>query len=449
MNINQVISILSRSGFKVKEEKSMLNACFFNFFCIIYFMILVNRDMKRRDLIKALMGGMVLATPLTILASTIQNKVRVWNHDNKLRLVFDLDKHYEYQTFLLENPFRVIIDIQSANLVNQFNQMSISGTPIKSVRSAIHGLGTRMVLEMKKPVVINSFTLAGEQGGARIVFDMIPSTSGGTPYTNKNVIEKDVNQFQNSPKRDIVVVIDAGHGGKDPGAVGKTGEMEKVVVLAIAKLLKAKFDRSQGFKAHLVRDDDFFVPLRKRVEIARKHKADIFVSIHADAAPRISANGASVYALSERGATSTTARYLAKSQNSVDLLGAKSLLDLSDKDPMLAGVILDMSMNSTISSSLTLGGSVLSSLSKTTKLHIPRTEQAAFAVLKSPDIPSILIETGFISNLKDSEKLRNPMYQKKLSESIFAGIDNYFNRYPPQGTYLEWTKSNSKNMIVG
>lgn len=405
--------------------------------------------MKRRDLVKALMGGMILSTPLTILASTIQNKVRIWNHQDKLRLVLELDKKYEYQTFILEMPFRVIIDIQSVNLINQFNDMPLTGTPVKAVRSAAHGNGTRVVLEMKKPVVMNSFGLPGESGGSRLVFDMTPSTLGGTPFNNKNVVEKDVNDFKNSPKRDIVVVIDAGHGGKDPGAVGKTGEMEKVVVLAIAKLLKNKFDRSQGFKAHLVRDDDFFVPLRKRVEIARKHKADIFVSIHADAAPRTSANGASVYALSERGATSTTAKFLANSQNSVDLLGARSLLDLSDKDPMLANVILDMSMNSTISSSLTLGGSVLSSLQKTTRLHIPRTEQAAFAVLKSPDIPSILIETGFISNLKDSEKLRNPMHQKKLSESIFAGINNYFYRYPPQGTYLEWTKANSKNTVVG
>jgi N-acetylmuramoyl-L-alanine amidase len=217
--------------------------------------------------------------------------------------------------------------------------------------------------------------------------------------------------------------------------------MEKAIVLSIAKLLKGRLDRAKGFKAHLVRDNDFFVPLRKRVEIARKHKADLFISIHADAAPRLSANGASVYVLSERGATSTTAKFLAQSQNSVDLLGAKSLLNLSDKDPMLAGVILDMSMNSTISSSLTLGKSVLESLSKTTRLHIPRTEQAAFAVLKSPDIPSILIETGFISNIRDCEKLRNPMYQKKLSDSIFSGVNDYFNKYPLDGTYLASMKN--------
>jgi len=391
--------------------------------------------------VKALLGGAILFTPLTILASTIQNKFRIWNHDNKLRLVLELDKKYEYQTYLLENPFRVIIDIKSADLVSQFNEMPLSGTPVKAVRSARYGSGTRVVLELKDPVLIDSFTLPGENKGIRLVFDMKPIVSSGDPYDNKNTIEKDFEKPKNKNNRDIVVVIDAGHGGKDPGAVGKNGEMEKAIVLSIAKLLKGRLDRAKGFKAHLVRDNDFFVPLRKRVEIARKHKADLFISIHADAAPRLSANGASVYVLSERGATSTTAKFLAQSQNSVDLLGAKSLLNLSDKDPMLAGVILDMSMNSTISSSLTLGKSVLESLSKTTRLHIPRTEQAAFAVLKSPDIPSILIETGFISNIRDCEKLRNPMYQKKLSDSIFSGVNDYFNKYPLDGTYLASMKN--------
>ncbi len=408
---------------------------------ITYNVILKGFRMKRRSLVKALLGGAILFTPLTILASTIQNKVRIWNHDNKLRLVLELDKKYEYQTYLLENPFRVIIDIKSADLVSQFNEMPLSGTPVKAVRSARYGSGTRVVLELKDPVLIDSFTLPGENKGIRLVFDMKPIVSSGDPYDNKNTIEKDFEKPKNKNNRDIVVVIDAGHGGKDPGAVGKNGEMEKAIVLSIAKLLKGRLDRAKGFKAHLVRDNDFFVPLRKRVEIARKHKADLFISIHADAAPRLSANGASVYVLSERGATSTTAKFLAQSQNSVDLLGAKSLLNLSDKDPMLAGVILDMSMNSTISSSLTLGKSVLESLSKTTRLHIPRTEQAAFAVLKSPDIPSILIETGFISNIRDCEKLRNPMYQKKLSDSIFSGVNDYFNKYPLDGTYLASMKN--------
>lgn len=405
-------------------------------------------EMKRRDLVKAVMGGMILTTPLTILASTLQNKVRIWNHDDKLRLVLELDKKYNYQTFLLDSPFRVIIDIDSVNMVNAFNNLSTSGTPVKAIRSALNGSGTRVVLEMKHPVVMNAFALPDTKGASRLVFDMTPTQYAGTPYTNKNVVEKDNLKIKNSPKRDIVVVIDAGHGGKDPGAVGKSGEMEKVVVLAIAKMLKGKFDRAQGFKAHLVRDSDFFVPLRKRVEIARSHNADMFISIHADAAPRISASGASVYALSERGATSTTAKFLAKSQNSVDLLGAKSLLNLSDKDPMLANVILDMSMNSTISSSLTLGGSVLSSLQRTTNLHIPRTEQAAFAVLKSPDIPSILVETGFISNPRDCQKLMNPLHQRKLADCIFDGINNYFYKFPPNGSYLEWTKANAKNGVI-
>lgn len=400
--------------------------------------------MQRRKFIQMMLGSIAIASPISLLAKNL-NIARMSNTSEKFRLVLDLEKKVKFQTFLLDSPFRIIIDIDSLDLVNTFNNLYLESSPIKNIRTAIKGNGTRIVLEMKNPVDINSFELPiSSSSNFRIVFDMTPSKIKSTTLL-ANSGEKSIdNKVSLKPhlKRDIIVVIDAGHGGKDPGAVGKGGAMEKDVVLTIATMLKNRINRQQGFKAHLVRDKDYFVPLRKRVDIARKHNADVFVSIHADAAPRISANGASVYALSERGATSTTARFLAKSENSVDLLGAKSLLNLSDKDPMLAGVILDMSMNSTISSSLSLGSTVLGNLQSVTKLHNKRTEQAAFAVLKSPDIPSILIETGFISNPSDSKKLTNILHQRKLSESIFSGLHEHFYKYPPADTYVEWSKNN-------
>lgn len=226
--------------------------------------------------------------------------------------------------------------------------------------------------------------------------------------------------------RDVVVVIDAGHGGKDPGALGPKGEQEKMVALAIARQLAQKLNRQAGFKAHLVRNEDVFIPLRKRVEVARKRNADLFISVHADAAPRKTACGASVFALSQNGATSTTARWLADRENRADLIGARDLLSLKDKDPMLAGVILDMSLTSTIATSLSLGKTILDSVGQVAGTHQKRVEQAGFAVLKSPDIPSILVETGFISNSGDCRQLCDPRHQTRVAQAIFAGVVQHF-----------------------
>jgi N-acetylmuramoyl-L-alanine amidase len=248
------------------------------------------------------------------------------------------------------------------------------------------------------------------------------------------------------PRRDIIVVVDPGHGGKDPGAVGAKGEREKDVVLSIAQLLAKRLKKEKGFDVKLVRNDDFFVPLRKRVEIARQHKADMFISVHADAAPRLTASGASVYCLSEGGATSATARFMAQRENGADLLGA-SLLNLKDKDPMLAGVILDMSMNATIAASLQLGGAVLGSLAGITTLHQKRVEQAGFAVLKSPDVPSILVETGFISNARDSQRLVTARHQQAVANGLFDGLQRYFEKNPPVDSYLAWQKAQQNTPV--
>ncbi len=215
-------------------------------------------------------------------------------------------------------------------------------------------------------------------------------------------------------------------------------------MLSIAQLLARRLKREKGFDVRLVRNDDFFVPLRKRVEFAHKSNADMFISVHADAAPRLTASGASVFALSEGGATSATARFMAQRENGADLLGASSLLNLKDKDPMLAGVILDMSMNATIAASLQLGHTVLGSLEGITTLHQKRVEQAGFAVLKSPDVPSILVETGFISNSRDSQRLVTARHQQAVADGLFEGLQRYFQRNPPVDSHMAWVQAQKR-----
>ncbi|WP_122218050.1 N-acetylmuramoyl-L-alanine amidase, partial [Pseudomonas savastanoi] len=232
--------------------------------------------------------------------------------------------------------------------------------------------------------------------------------------------------------------------GEDPGASGGAGQKEKNVVLSIAKELQRQVNAEKGYRAELTRTGDYFIPLRKRTEIARAKGADLFVSIHADAAPSTAAFGASVFALSDRGATSETARWLADSENRSDLIGGAGAVSLDDKDRMLAGVLLDLSMTASLSSSLNVGQKVLSNIGRVTSLHKSRVEQAGFMVLKSPDIPSILVETGFISNANEANKLSSASHQQALARSINSGVKQFFQQNPPQGTYIAWLRDNGK-----
>lgn len=241
-----------------------------------------------------------------------------------------------------------------------------------------------------------------------------------------------------------MVAIDAGHGGEDPGASGSRGQHEKDIVLQIAKELQRQINSEKGFRAELTRTGDYFIPLRKRTEIARKKGADLFISIHADAAPSRAAFGASVFALSDRGATSETARWLADTENRSDLIGGAGNVSLDDKDRMLAGVLLDLSMTATLSSSLNVGQKVLGNMGRVTSLHKQRVEQAGFMVLKSPDIPSILVETGFISNNNEAAKLASSSHQQALARSIRTGVHQYFQQNPPPGTYIAWLRDTGK-----
>ena len=403
--------------------------------------------MHRRQLLNLLLVSPLFTLPLGAYATQIRN-ARLWRSDDKLRLVFDLSGPVQYKTFSLTSPDRLIIDLSGAGLSGDFSQLALENSGITSIRSGHFGKSdTRIVLDLVEPMQLNSFVLPPQEGqGHRLVLDLTNATRAPRQIAAEPApLVAPVDKAH--PKRDIIVVVDPGHGGKDPGAVGSKGQREKDVVLSIAQLLAKRLKREKGFDVKLVRNDDFFVPLRKRVEIAHKHNADMFISVHADAAPRITASGASVYALSEGGATSATARFMAQRENGADLLGATSLLNLKDKDPMLAGVILDMSMNATIASSLQLGNSILGSLEGITSLHQKRVEQAGFAVLKSPDVPSILVETGFISNARDSARLVTARHQQAVADGLFEGLKKYFQKNPPMNSYMAWVQEQKNSQV--
>lgn len=400
--------------------------------------------MHRRQVLNLILASAAFALPFSVSATQIR-QARLWRSEDKVRLVFDLSGPVSYKTFTLSAPERLIIDVSGASLGGDFSQLALNDTVIRAIRSGPLGQGdTRIVLDLSSPVLLNSFLLAPQDGQShRLVLDLVSAK----PIQIAPKVPRETPQISAHPKRDIIVVVDPGHGGKDPGAVGAKGEREKDVVLSIAQLLAKRLKKEKGFDVKLVRNDDFFVPLRKRVAIARQHKADIFISVHADAAPRLTASGASVYCLSEGGATSATARFMAQRENGADLLGATSLLNLKDKDPMLAGVILDMSMNATIAASLQLGSTVLGSLADITTLHQKRVEQAGFAVLKSPDVPSILVETGFISNARDSQRLVTARHQQAVADGLFKGLQRYFEKNPPVDSYLAWQQEQQETEV--
>ena len=403
--------------------------------------------MHRRQLLNLLLVSPLFALPLGAYATQIRN-ARLWRSEDKLRLVFDLSGPVQYKTFSLTSPDRLIIDLSGAGLSGDFSQLALENSGITSIRSGHFGKSdTRIVLDLVEPMQLNSFVLPPQEGqGHRLVLDLTNATRAPRQLAAEPApLVAPVDKAH--PKRDIIVVVDPGHGGKDPGAIGSKGQREKDVVLSIAQLLAKRLKREKGFDVKLVRNDDFFVPLRKRVDIARQHKADMFISVHADAAPRLTASGASVYALSEGGATSATARFMAQRENGADLLGATTLLNLKDKDPMLAGVILDMSMNATIASSLQLGSSVLGSLQNITSLHQKRVEQAGFAVLKSPDVPSILVETGFISNPRDAQRLVTARHQQAVADGLFEGLKRYFQKNPPMNSYMAWVQAQKNSQV--
>lgn len=369
--------------------------------------------------------------------------LRLWHAPESSRLVFDLDRRAEHRIFPLSSPNRLVIDIDNSKLLTELKDLPTQTGPIKSVRWGTRGkTGLRIVLDLREAVEPKSFPLApNKQYNHRLVVDLYPKNKSLKPA----VVSKPVIDDKKSAKgnRDIIIAIDAGHGGEDPGAIGHGGIYEKKVVMSIAKKLEAYLKKEKGFQAKLIRTGDYYIGLRERTKRARKSNADLFISIHADAFSSPKAKGSSVFALSQRGASSEAARWLADKENSSDLIGGVGALSLDDKEDVLAGVLLDLSMTASLGMSLELGQSVLNSMGGVSKLHKRKVEQAAFAVLKSPDIPSVLIETGFLSNPSEARKLKTSAYQRQMANAIFKGIKRYFRQSPPPGTYLASIKQKS------
>ena len=364
------------------------------------------------------------------------NDLRVRPSPERTRIVFDLGKPVDHKIFSLQDPDRLVIDISSARLNVDVKKLKLNSTPIHKIRTSRRNDGNdvRVVLDLSREVRPRSFVLQPiMQYGDRLVIDLYDKDQPRQVAVQKS--EESLTQM-----RDIVVAIDAGHGGDDPGAIGPNGLYEKNVVLGIASHLKSMFDGQPGFRAVLVRTGDYFLALRKRTEIARKNQADVFLSIHADAFKTPKVSGASVYAISQKGATSETARWLAEKENRSDLIGGVGSVSLDDKDDLLAGVLLDLSMTASLSFSLAMGSDVLKELGEVNKLHKKSVEQAAFAVLKSPDVPSLLIETGYISNPGEAKKLATKAHQKKLAKAIFNGVTSAMQNNPPSGSYIAWVK---------
>ena len=359
-------------------------------------------------------------------AVTVQG-VRMWPAPDNTRLVFDLNAPVEHTLFILESPDRIVIDLKLTEFSGSLPAVE-NASFIKDIRYARRdGDDLRVVLDLKRKVKAKSFVLKPHREyGHRLVVDLLDGNE-----SKPEPIRRDTDVFDKP--RDVIIAIDAGHGGDDPGAIGRRGTKEKDVVLAIARQLRDMVDAQPGMKAKLIRDGDYFIPLRQRVEKARDEQADLFISIHADAFKDRRAKGSSVFVLSEHGASSEVASFLAESENNSDLIGG---VNLDDKDDLLKLVLVDMLKNSTMEQSNDVAHHMISGLRNVTHMHKSHVEQAGFRVLKSPDIPSILIETAFISNPTEEKNLRSKAHQKKLAQAIFKGTLAYFQNNPPPGSVL-------------
>jgi N-acetylmuramoyl-L-alanine amidase len=432
----------------------------------------------RRNLIKFTGASLLLTVSPLASAATNRNSgvlaVRIWPAADYTRVAIEYAAPLKYTHFTVKNPERLVVDLEGIELNNVLeslaNKVASDDPNIRLLRAGRYKPGVvRLVMELKGEVNPQVFVLPPVGGyGHRLVLDVYPlnppdpllslldskeprlaaveSRAGSRPDSRPEppveaktepkpepppqVAEQKVVKRQGRPMVDrlVTITLDPGHGGEDPGAVGSGGSYEKNVTLAVAKRLRAKIESEPNMRAVLTRDSDFFVPLHARVQKARRIQSDLFVSIHADAFVRPDANGSSVFVLSESGASSSAARYLAQKENAADLIGG---VNLDVKDPILARTLLDLSQTATINDSLKLGKAVLGELGGINRLHKASVEQAGFAVLKAPDIPSILVETAFISNPEEEKRLNDDAYQDKMAEAIFSGIKKYLAKNPP------------------
>ena len=361
-------------------------------------------------------------------AAQVEN-VRTWPAPDHTRVVFDLDAPVEYTVFALKDPERVVVDLPRTRLATRIGEVR-PGPLLRRIRSAAReDRDLRVVLDVRSPVRWRSFPLEpNARYGHRLVVDLYPKDADGT----RQRVEVPAGAGDPRP-REVIVAVDPGHGGEDPGAVTSNGTREKDVVLALSRELKKAIDRRYGMRAVLIREDDYYVALRRRMEFARRARADLFVSVHADAFRDPRVHGASVYVISRRGESSEAARWLADRENAADFVGGVSL---HDREEMLARVLLDLSQETALSASTEAGARVLAQLGGVGKLHKRHIERAGFLVLKSPDIPSILVETGFLTNPQDERRLNDRRAQRAIAAAIADGIAGYFEDNPPPATLL-------------
>lgn len=384
---------------------------------------------------KLVITVMLISFSTALFASREVKGLRIWSGPDDTKAVLDLSDQVDYKLFQLDNPPRVVVDIEQTSLKNS---LSVTSNPvIKNIRNGKKGKNTlRLVFDLNEKQKAKSFLLKpAQQYGHRLVIKL----------ENEQVQKKTVQQVLNKKDRDIIVAIDAGHGGEDPGATGASGTYEKVLTLQIANKLAEIINKEKGMKAVMIRDGDYYVALRKRFIKAREAQADLFVSIHADAFTDPKVRGMSVYILSKNGATSEAAQWLAQSENKSDLVGG---VVLEDKDNVLAKVLLDLSQNAAMDSSLKAASEVLKSLKKIESPHKKYVERASFVVLKSPDVPSMLIETAYISNPDEEKRLKTSDFQNKLVDKIKDGIKAYFYQSPPPNTWIANHVTAKKHIVA-
>jgi len=387
--------------------------------------------------------------------------LRYWNTPDQTQMLFDVTSSPQHRVFLMNNPSRLVIDMRNTNVKLALSQPAPSHPLFSQVRVATKNkTDIRIVVDLKRDISSKNMSLrTNSMNGHRLVIELLdkaPDTSAKVAEKSEikasagavkmadsqSIEEKPVKESQKAVTRktatspveptkvakrdkDIVVAVDAGHGGDDPGAHGQNGTEEKKITLAIARKLADLINQQPGMKAVLVRKGDYYVDLRKRMQIARAAKADLFISIHADAFQNSTVKGASVFTLSNKGATSEAARWLANSENASDLVGGVSL---NDKEDVLASVLLDLSQTATQDASVNVARKVLKNFEHIGELHYASVQKAGFLVLKSPDVPSILVETAFISNPSEELKLVNTAHQSKIAGAIFNGVRSYFSK---------------------
>jgi len=394
--------------------------------------------MSLRYYIAALGSLLHLCAALSVQAAVVES-VRTYRSPQYTRLVFDLDAGLEHKIFTLDNPNRVVIDLLNTSVEGQFNNLDLADTPIAAIRHAgRNDTDVRFVLDLENKVQPRSFMLgSNEQYGERLVIDLYDVVEGGD--TQPKIVTSSATDLEQK-KDDIVIVISPGHGGEDPGAIGVNRLQEKQVVLAISRELASIINSMPGFRAVLVRESDYYVGLRQQVDIAHHNDADLFIAIHADAHSNKNAQGITLYALSERGSTSEQARLVAEKENAADLIGGVGNVSFSDKDAVLRSVLIDLSMTASVSTSLEIGNKLLGSLDNVVTLRRKNVEQAAFVVLKSAGIPSLLVESGYITNAGDARNLDSAAWRKRFAGALAEGISGWFYDRPPEGTLIAWQK---------